>query len=386
MEPALLPDSGSGAPPRPSDSEGRLPLLLSAVTLDGTEGVRIEAPWPGLLLPDASGLGYARFALPCVDLLQLVERFASQGIGARDPLGGGTPRAISLLLLQDAVLEGELSAETLLDALARRLPAEPDEQLLQRMLVLAEGLYWRFLSPNARTSPNGVGARWVAVVAQELNRSPSRTRTAALFQNWRNLALDAGSLARLQGILDGSETLEGFELGEGDRSDLALHLALRGVPGWEEILNREARRIENPDRNARFTFLRPSVDPDPAVRLAFFEGLARPENRRPEPWVIQGMQFLNHPIRGATDLSQLRAALDLLPEIQRTGDIFFPAQWVDAALFGQGSAEVEATVRTYLRETPDLNPRLQEKVLQSLDPVTRAAQAGALTCSPLNEM
>ena len=48
--------------------------------------------------------------------------------------------------------------------------------------------------------------------------------------------------------------------------------------------------------------------------------------------MLESLQYLNHPLREAHAQRFVRPALDLLREIQRTGDIFFPTRWMDSTL------------------------------------------------------
>jgi aminopeptidase N len=136
----------------------------------------------------------------------------------------------------------------------------------------------------------------------------------------------------------------------------------------------------------------PALSADPGRRGAFFASLADVANRRREPWVIEGLQYLNHPLRAAASLEHLRPSLDLLVEIRRTGDIFFPKNWLDAVLGGHSSREAVNIVRAFLDEHPDaetlaaeasngqaVSPprepyptRLRRIILQSADDLFRA--------------
>jgi aminopeptidase N len=97
------------------------------------------------------------------------------------------------------------------------------------------------------------------------------------------------------------------------------------------------------------------------------------KNRRIEPWALEGLRYLNHPLRARQSLKYLRPALELLPEIRRTGDIFFPKNWMDAALSGHNTEAAAQTIRTFLEESPNLPARLRQIVLQSADDLFRAA-------------
>jgi aminopeptidase N len=163
-------------------------------------------------------------------------------------------------------------------------------------------------------------------------------------------------------------------LAEPDRTRLAATLAVRAVPGWRDVLDREEAQIQNPDRKARFAFVRPALSADPADRERFFLSLADAGNREREPWVLDGLAYLNHPLRAEHARAFIRPSLDLLEEIQRTGDIFFPGAWVDVVLSGHNRPEAAEAVAAFLAEHPDYPPGLRGKILQASDLLERAAR------------
>ena len=57
----------------------------------------------------------------------------------------------------------------------------------------------------------------------------------------------------------------------------------------------------------------------------------------------------------------------------RTGDIFFPKNWMDASLTGYNSPQVAETIRAFLKERPDYPVRLRRIILQAADDVFRAS-------------
>ena len=154
---------------------------------------------------------------------------------------------------------------------------------------------------------------------------------------------------------------------------MALELALRSVPSAAAILEEQRGRFMNPDRKAQFEFVIPALSDRPETRDAFFRSLADVQNRRREPWVVEGVSYLNHPLRGAQSETYVQPALELLPEIQRTGDIFFPKNWMDAALGRHTSRQAADTVRTFLAGRPDVPVRLRRIVLQSADTLFRVS-------------
>jgi len=81
---------------------------------------------------------------------------------------------------------------------------------------------------------------------------------------------------------------------------------------------------------------------------------------------------LNHPLRAPQSEKYLRPTLEMLREIQRTGDIFFPRNWTDAALSGHRSSSAAGTVRTFLGAQKDYPIRLERIIQQSADELFRA--------------
>ena len=109
------------------------------------------------------------------------------------------------------------------------------------------------------------------------------------------------------------------------------------------------------------------------TRDEWFAKLSDVQNRRREPWVIEGLHYLNHPLRAAQSEKYLRPSLEVLREIQRTGDIFFPKNWMDATLSGHNMRTAADTVRAFLNAQRDYPVRLRRIILQSADELFRAA-------------
>jgi aminopeptidase N len=115
----------------------------------------------------------------------------------------------------------------------------------------------------------------------------------------------------------------------------------------------------------------PALASDPAVREAAFERLRAVENRRREPWAAESLAYLNHPLRASHAVRFVRPSLELLREVQQTGDIFFPARWIESVLAGHRSAEVAAIVRDFLGRELQYPQRLRWTVLTAADELFR---------------
>ena len=100
----------------------------------------------------------------------------------------------------------------------------------------------------------------------------------------------------------------------------------------KEILKTQRQRIHNPDRLRQFDFISRAMTADTLKLDSLFRSLLQAENRRIEPWAATTLSYLNHPTRQDYAVKYIRPALEKLTEVQRTGDIFFPRNWVGALL------------------------------------------------------
>ncbi len=339
---------------------------ISPVRMDAAR-VEVPAarglPAPLYVMPNAEGLGYGLFRLDGASTAYLLEHLPEIG----DPI----TRATAWTTLRDDMLEGRTAPPQIVTLALRALPLESNEQNAQRILSYLTEAYWRFLPDDARAA---VAPQVERVCLEGMRGARTRSLKAAYFAAFRRTALTASAVARLERIWRRQEAIPDLPLAEPDEIAMAQELALRGGSATRAILEDERARIENPDRKARFEFVMPALSPDEAERDRFFAGLAAVENRRHEPWVVDALSFLNHPLRARRAEKYIRPSLDLLVEIQRTGDIFFPTRWMAAVLDGHASPEAAHLVTDFLREHPAYPPRLRQIVDQTSDRLMRASR------------
>jgi aminopeptidase N len=334
------------------------------VALEWKPGSR-ELPVPdsadaGWIVP--AGDAYAYFSLPneaTRDLLQDIGRISPP-----------RARAAAWMTAWDSVVERQIPAESFLEAAIAAIGTEAEELLLNRLLSWTRDAFWLRIPANDRM-------RWAekleAVLGRRMVEAPSNSMRITFFRSYMALALSPGALNRLENIWLGREELPGVKLGEQDQTALALELVLRGVERREFILNQQAARITDPERKERFAFVRRAVSAQPEERREFFAQFAKPAMRSREPWVIEALGYLHHPIRGEEPVQYVKPALALLREIQQSGGIFFPKAWLDANLGNRTEAAAWREVESYLANNKGLPERLQGKVRQSADGLRRAA-------------
>jgi len=333
--------------------------MTSAVTnIDKVAG----HPAPLYVIPNGGGLGYGLFELDPATLRYLLGHIEE----ISDPL----TRASAWIDLWENLLESRVDPSEFLDTAIRALPRETDEQNTQRVLAYMVRAFWQEIPPEQRTAR---APQLEAFLRRGLAAAPNTSLKSAWFSSFRDVVLTRDGLAWLERVWRRDEKIQGLTFAENDEIDMAFNLALRQVPAWQQILATQLDRTQNPDRKARFEFVMPALSADPTVREQAFARFRDLSNRRHEPWVLESLRYLNHPLRAPGSRRFITPALNLLPEIQRTGDIFFPKRWADSTLDGHRSPEAATMVRQYLAAHPQLPQRLQWVVLSAADDLFRTA-------------
>lgn len=281
-------------------------------------------------------------------------------------------RMFNYLNLYENMLEGKYvtPAEYLL-LVNRNLIGEKEELTQQMLLDQLTTVYWCFLPSAKRDS-----------VSQELERNLWSGMTNAVkpnmkkmfFKAYLSVALTKSAQETLYEIWKTKAAPGGLKLSEDDYTDIAAALAVRSYPGAGNIVKEQLGLIPNPDRKLRLAFLLPALSENEKERDVFFESLKDKANRKKEAWVNDALRYLHHPLRQKSSEKYLLPSLELLEEIQRTGDIFFPQNWLQATLGTYQSKSAAGIVNAFIAGHPGFNSRLKNKLLQSADNLFRAQQ------------
>jgi aminopeptidase N len=336
-------------------------------------GPRVEVkdavglPAPLYVLPNGGGWAYAAFRIDKHSL----DYFSNHLHEISDPL----TRGAAWVTLWDALLDAHIEPVAFVSEAMTALPRETDEQLTSRVLGYLGNAWWRFLTPAERQTR-------VASLESLLRTGLTNAKTASQKASWfgalRDVFAGAETTAWMRRVWEQKESIPGLPLAEPDYTSLAHELAVREVEGWRDILSTQLTRIENPDRKARFEFVMPALSADVNERDRWFHSLADLKNRRREPWVLEGLSYLHHPLRARASSKYVLPSLEMLWDIQKTGDIFFPTRWMNATLSGHTSPEVANTVRNFLAQLPANYPtRLRNTILVAADELFRLAAGRA---------
>ena len=320
---------------------------LSAELLEGYSGV---------LIPDPDALSYGWFALDKPTISGAVNVLT----GLRRP----EARLSLLATLHENMLRGEMDPDSFADVLAELLCLEKDP-----LVAGAAASYLKTLAIHGPLAGSPVLEKLLGDTASNPSL-PAEIRLTA-FRTLAEVFRTDEHLNLLWRVFRDGKGYDGINLSVRDYMTLAYELAVRIPERYDEIVSLQEGRIDNPDLLREFRFVVRAAVPDKASRDALFASLLLPENRRVEPWTELALSYLNHPLRQTDAISYIYPGLEILPEIQRTGDIFFPKNWCTNLLRGHDSAEAAAEVKRFLEEHPDFPDLLKCKLLQSADHLMR---------------
>jgi aminopeptidase N len=339
-----------------------VPVHLKGARVEVTAARGLPAHF---VLPNGGGIAYGDIRLDPASLAWLTSHLPE--------IPDELTRASAWVTLWDAVGDGDLAPDAFLALAMQALPKEHNELNVSRILSYTRGAYWQFIDPAARTK---LAPRLELVLRLGLDGAPTQTLKSVWFGAIRDVAQTPATLEWLTRVWSQDEKVPGLTFAETDFIRLAEEIAIRGVPDAASILDRQVERTKNPDRKAQLVFVRPALSANAAERDAWFASLADVANRRREPWVLEGLRYLHHPLRAGASEKFVEPSLVMLREIQRTGDIFFPKRWMDSTLGNYQSRSAAATVRAFLdRQPPDYPERLRRIILSSADDLFRAAGA-----------
>ncbi len=323
---------------------------------------------PRCIVFNSSGLGYGLFP---------VDRASLSGTNLWALSGRPVTRAAMYINLFENMLNREVMTPIeLLNFDLEALMRERKEELNFGLLLDQIGsIYWHFLSAQSRV---GIGPGLSASLWNRIDSVDAPNEKKLLFRAFINIGGAGAALDSLYRVWKSKQPPPGVTLTEDDYTGLATTLAIWNYPGYPEILTEQLGRIQNKDRRDRLQYLLPSLSNEQAVRDSFFMTLSSAAARRKEAWVLAALANLHHPARGGASEKYLPASLDWLADIQRTGDVFFPQNWLQASLGPYQTTTVAEVVRRFLMDHPDYNPKLRAKILQSADNLFRAEKLIAI--------
>lgn len=305
-----------------------------------------------LILPAADGRAYGLLTTSAGNLSRMMRDAlcADGAVSALQPVG----QLATLMMFNENYLAGNITTRRWLDFLICSLEKTTDSQMLSA--------YTRYIGSALLDLTPDEAAPYEQRLWKIADTHPSRQGKTMVL---RNLVTTARSPQIIESIYDIWKRGEMPLLSRDDFSDIALHLAIVRPEEAADIIATQRERINDGDRLRKFDFISRAAVSDTLALDTLFESLSDPANRLVEPWTLRVLSLLNHPSRHNRSMRYITPALEMLPQIQTTGDIFFPSSWASSLLGSYRSKEAAETVNRFLKENKEkMNPLLLNKVHQ----------------------
>jgi aminopeptidase N len=313
---------------------------------------RVEIPVPQkphFIIPNYDGRGYGLFTLNTGDLHTLCTRLMCTS--------EELPRYAMVLTLFD-------------NYLMHRLPASYFGELYRMMEREESPLILSTVARQMRTIAFEAGPKERHTLELCMLDLTKVNTTPACRQNiLKQLAVSASAPEILNQIYKIWQRGTDPIFSERDYMQMAWHLAIMRPREWRQIIQTQRSRLKNPDRQREFDFVSQACNPDRDAQIQLFQTLMKPQNRVSEPWVTQALALLCQDQREAQGTFFIAPGLGILQNIQLTGGIFFPTNWLSALLGWHKSREARQAVHEFLQQTPDYPPYLRRKIQEQAWPL-----------------
>ncbi|MCT4215519.1 aminopeptidase [Elizabethkingia anophelis] len=312
---------------------------------------------PLFVLQNSSGIGYGVFNVDN----DLISGFSL----IKDPVS----RASAYISLYENMLGGSgITPQELLHFFAGQLQKESTELNLRLITGYISGIYWGFLTESIR---NKESESLENIVWNALQKQAAVNNKKNLFDCYQGIFQSKKAYDNLYTIWKTQTAPQSITLNDEDFTSLALALSLRNNNN-NDLLQEQLTRIKNPDRINRFKIIMKAASSDKKIRDEFFNSLAERQNRSNESAVGSALGYLHHPLRQHTSINYLPQTLELLKEIQKTGDIFFPDNWLRSTFSSYQNPKALTVVNQFIQQNPDYNSILKNKILQATENLRRA--------------
>ena len=307
-----------------------------------------------VILPNIDGRGYGFFVM---DEHDVKGAFACMDTTSNDLLKGSL-----LITLNENLQNHTIGVDGYLHALMNYV-AHEESNLLYTMAMGYVGSGVRFVEGDYSWLEK---ALW-----QEVEGGRSAQFRLQAFRQFAGIALSDEAANRLYRVWKDEQKPGGVALSERDYIGLSYQLAMHLPERADEIVEEQLARISNMDRRAEYLFVSPAVSASKAVRDSVFGALLVADNRSVEPWASSALSLLNHRLRQREAIGYIGAGLEVLEEVQQTGDIFFPTGWLRALLSGHTTLEALHEVEAFWEGQRNYPAMLASKVRQQSDHLYR---------------
>lgn len=304
-----------------------------------------------IAIPNSNGRSYGLFKPD--------QQTTEYMLGQFDRTDDKVLRGSMIITLFENLKDHTIDPDRFAAAMLRGMQSEEDMLLFGQMVSYLKAVLGDYRLTDRQTMEEEL---WQIATTDD-NRQRRRTALMTLAATMRS----AETVGKVLKLWNDPKAVGATASGVNDLMTLSLELAVRLPDRAEGIVERQMSLIEESDVKSEYRFISAAVSADTIRCDSLFDALLDPANRRIEPWAGNALHYLCHPARGAMPLRYTDRGLAVLEEVQRTGDIFFPKQWLVSLLSVEPSSEAVAAVDRYLAQNDTLQPMLRAKVLQAAD-------------------
>ncbi|WP_408032369.1 M1 family metallopeptidase [Tenacibaculum xiamenense] len=324
-------------------------LNKKSIQIKEAEGL----PKPKEIIYNYNGIGYGVFPFNSSDISSIKDDVA---------------RGHTYINLYENMLSGVVSVTDALNTYIAGLKNENNELILNYICGRINTIYWTFLSEQSRENYKELSN----LIRQELSKDNPANIQKTLFNLLKNVSHYKDGSQLLYHIWTQKTQVKNLALNESDLTNLAMKLAIYEHPEAQSILEKQLSSITNKDKKERFSWLLPSLSADEKTRDDFMLSLKDSKNREKESWVEAALSNLHHPLRHNSSTKHVSLILNLLEEVQLTGDIFFPKRWLANSLGNYSSKQAYDEVQNFIKINEYYNPILLKKLLIVVDNLEKA--------------
>lgn len=277
-------------------------------------------------------------------------------------------RGSAYITIWENLLQYNVEPRIYSEFLIKAIESEDNSQNLLLLMDHTKKFFWQLTNQKFRMEYSG---KIEKVIWERLNTETNKKVKYGLFRTYSKISLSDESLLKLYNIWTGEKKIGGLTLSEDDKIDLSFEIKIRDQKNLYAITSKQLRTLKDQEKINRYKFIEPALSSDPKTRDEFFNFLKLEKNREKEPWVIDALYYLHHPLYSDHSQKYLYGSLAILEELKQTGDIFFPKRWLDATLGYYNSTKSIITVSNFLNENLDFPEDLNNKILQAYDMVVR---------------
>jgi len=278
-------------------------------------------------------------------------------------------RGRSTINLYENFWDGTIDPTKYINFLLRSIYTEDEPLLINLYANQLKSIFWKTIPQDSWLRISKEVTKTVLNKAKAIDNVATKKTLLSL---WMNIALDTQSYQQMASLCDKENTFYGAELSDRNRIDLAAQLAIKQFPNWEVCYNKVINQIQNDDLKNRMIFTLNALSNNTKERDLFWASFSVKDNRAKENWVELSLSYLHHPLRQQHSIHYLMKSIEMLEEIQMTGDIFFPFGWLQNSVGMYSSQNVVDIVDEFLIKHPNYPDHLKKKILQNINLAKRS--------------